>query len=107
MKQLSPLELQQWLADASRAAPLLLDVREPHEYALCHIADSRLIPLNELPARSDELDRDAEIVAICHHGMRSFRAGSFLEQAGFARVYNLQGGVDAWAHDVDPGMARY
>lgn len=107
MEQLSPLELQQWLADSSRAAPLLLDVREPHEYALCHIAGSLPLPLGELPARVGELDQNAEIVAICHHGMRSFRAGSFLEQAGFAHVYNLQGGVDAWAHDVDPAMARY
>jgi rhodanese-related sulfurtransferase len=63
--------------------------------------------MRALPARTMELARDAEIVMICHHGARSFQAGLFLEQQGFAKVINLQGGVAAWARDVDPAMPTY
>jgi rhodanese-related sulfurtransferase len=63
--------------------------------------------MRAVPARYMELGRDAEIVMICHHGARSFQAGLFLEQQGFANVINLQGGVAAWARDVDPAMPTY
>ncbi|HEY1182471.1 MAG TPA: rhodanese-like domain-containing protein, partial [Rhodocyclaceae bacterium] len=53
------------------------------------------------------LDADAEIVAICHHGMRSMQVAAFLEQNGFGKLYNLQGGVAAWAAQVDPTMPTY
>jgi rhodanese-related sulfurtransferase len=66
-----------------------------------------LIPLGELPARSDELPAQRPLVVVCHHGNRSWYAAVMLEQAGFADVHNLRGGVEAWATEVDPTMKRY
>jgi rhodanese-related sulfurtransferase len=107
MEQLSVTGLKAWLDDASRPQPVLLDVREPWEYELARIEGSTLVPMQAVPARSGELDEAAETVVICHHGARSMQVAMFLERAGFARVYNLAGGVDAWARRVDPSMATY
>lgn len=107
MIQLHPLELKTWLEHPARKQPVLVDVRETWEYQYCHIEGSLLIPLRQIPERLAELDPDAEIVMICHHGVRSYRAGLFLAQAGFTNVYNLQGGVEAWARDADPAMRQY
>ena len=107
MRQLSAQELAAWLQDESREKPVLLDVRENWEFALCHLDGSTQLPMNEIPQRFAELDEDAEIVVICHHGMRSYQVGVFLERQGFGHVNNLTGGVDAWAGTVDPAMARY
>ena len=86
---------------------MLLDVREPHEAAIARIEGSRLIPLNDLPARVSELDSTDSIVAYCHHGLRSASATAFLRSAGFRKVHNLSGGIDHWAVQVDPSLARY
>ena len=107
MQQITALELAAWLADPAREKPLLLDVREPWEYEICHIDGAVLMPMNTVPAKLAELDDEAEIVCICHHGMRSAQVGAFLERNGFARVGNLVGGVDAWTKQVDRGMASY
>lgn len=107
MRNLTPTELAAWIADPARAAPVLLDVREPWEFQTCHIAGARLVPMNELPARLAELDPDAEMVAICHHGARSLQVAYFLARRGFERVHNLAGGVDAWARSIDPAMPVY
>lgn len=85
----------------------ILDVREPWEYRLAHLADSTLIPLHELPGRYVELDPELETVIICHLGIRSQIAGQFLEQMGFNKVINLVGGIEAWAREVDRSMPRY
>ena len=87
--------------------PVLLDVREPYEYSLCHLESSTLIPVEELDARLGELKRDGEIVVYCHVGIRSASAVKLLRQAGFANVRNLQGGIDEWARQVDIKMPRY
>jgi len=87
--------------------PVLLDVREPYEYSLCHLESSTLIPVEDLPARLGELNRDSEIVVYCHVGIRSTRAVRLLKQAGFANVRNLQGGIDEWARQIDNNMPRY
>ncbi|MFC7419966.1 rhodanese-like domain-containing protein [Iodobacter arcticus] len=107
MQQINPLELSQWLSDAERANPLLLDVREVGEYEICHIANSQLIPMNTIASCFAELDEDATIVVICHHGMRSYQVASFLERQGFANVINLNGGIARWAEEVDLAMAKY
>jgi rhodanese-related sulfurtransferase len=111
MKQLGGHDL---LALAVRA-PLLLDVREPWEFALAAIRIDGLrtlhIPMNEIPGRLDELQdaRDAAqpVVCICHHGMRSAQVVAFLERLGLEAVYNLAGGVDAWSAQVDASVPRY
>jgi rhodanese-related sulfurtransferase len=107
MQQISPLSLQQWLKDGNRPKPVLLDVRETWEYERCHIQGSMLVPMNEVPNRHREVDAEAEVVVICHHGVRSYHVARFLEHNGFDKVYNLQGGVDAWAQQVDPAMEKY
>jgi rhodanese-related sulfurtransferase len=107
MTQITPQRLQQWLADKSRKPPVLLDVREPSEYQTCHIDGSVLAPMNTIPARAQELDPETDTVVICHHGARSFQVALFLERNGFSNLYNLQGGVNAWANQVEPTMPRY
>jgi rhodanese-related sulfurtransferase len=107
MKQIRPAELAAWLADAGRAKPLLLDVREPWEYEAARIAGSQLVPMGEVPSRIAELDHSAEVVAICHHGGRSMQVALFLEKNGFAAVHNLVGGLDAWSRTVDPSVPLY
>ncbi len=87
--------------------PVLLDVREPFEYSLCHLESSTLIPVEELDTRLGELKRDSEIVVYCHVGVRSAGAVRLLRQAGFSNVRNLQGGIDEWARQVDNKMPRY
>lgn len=106
MRHMHAPEVRTWLANESGPVALL-DVREPWEFEVCRIEGSRLIPLSQLPARLNELDPARPTVVICHHGVRSLRAGAFLEHCGFEDVVNLSGGIDAWAKTVDPGMAVY
>ena len=107
MTQITPRSLRQWLADAGRKPPVLLDVREPWEYRTCRIEGSTLAPMNTIPERAQQLDPETETVVICHHGMRSLQVALFLERNGFSKLYNLQGGVNAWADQVEPAMPRY
>jgi rhodanese-related sulfurtransferase len=108
MQRLSPKQLVAYLRQ-SENPPLLLDVREPWEFARCHIAGSELIPMQQIPlaAEQAELDPTREIVVICHHGIRSRQVAYYLEHLGFTKLINLEGGVEAWAQDVDPTMERY
>ena len=85
----------------------ILDVREPWEYSMAKIEGAVLIPLGNLPQSLDKLDRNDEIVAHCHHGMRSADAAGFLLQQGFTKVKNLVGGIDAWSVQIDPTVPRY
>jgi rhodanese-related sulfurtransferase len=107
MQQITAPDLAAWLADDTLARPMLLDVREPNEYAYCHIPGAVLVPMNTIPERLPELDEEAAIVCICHHGMRSMQVARYLEQQGFGNVMNLVGGVHAWAQQVDPDMPVY
>ncbi len=101
---MTPEELKQRL-DAGDDL-FVLDVREPNEYQICNLG-GHLIPLNDLPKRVGELDSSREIVVHCKMGGRSAKAVDFLKQAGFARVHNLAGGINAWAERIDPSMPRY
>ncbi|MGV3532001.1 MAG: ThiF family adenylyltransferase, partial [Chthoniobacteraceae bacterium] len=86
---------------------VLLDVREPFEYDICRIPGSRLIPLGQLPSRMSELDSADEIVLQCKSGVRSARALKLLQEAGFGKLSNLEGGITAWAEQVDPSVPKY
>ena len=107
IEQLPAPALRQWLDDADRAQPLILDVRERWECDICAMPDAQWIPRQDVPARAGELPREQDIVVVCHHGMRSLQVAHFLEQAGFSRLYNLSGGIAGWADAVDPAMRRY
>lgn len=105
VERLTPLQLRARLAQPE--PPLLLDVRESEELEICRLAGVTHIPLGELALRARELDPLRPVVCICHHGIRSGNAAAYLERLGFEQVANLQGGMERWALDVDPGMARY
>ncbi len=85
----------------------LLDVREPHEQGISRIEGAVLIPLGELDQRSSELPRDKRILVHCKSGGRSARAVSMLREQGFEDVWNISGGIIAWAREIDPTMAEY
>lgn len=102
---ISAQELAQKLQNGQ--PPLLLDVREPHELEISSLPDARLIPLGQLAARLSELDSAQEMVVFCKSGTRSARALELLLSAGFRRVKNLKGGINAWAREVDPSLPIY
>jgi adenylyltransferase/sulfurtransferase len=102
---LGPGEVKAFLEREKDA--VLLDVRESHEYEIVRIEGARLSPLSELHLRANELDTADTIVTYCHHGQRSLQAIKTLEHFGFKKLKHLRGGIDAWAAEVDPEMARY
>ncbi|MEH3086408.1 MAG: rhodanese-like domain-containing protein [Xylophilus ampelinus] len=112
--QIRPAALPDWLQSVAREggpAPVVLDVREPWELQTASVAPDgfRLvaIPMQEIPARLAELDPDAPVACLCHHGARSQRVAMFLQQQGHATVANLAGGIDAWSLERDPAVPRY
>lgn len=105
MRHFTPGQLKQRL-DAGDE-PLLLDVREPWEFDVCAIDGSHLLPMGQIPRGARDLDPEQETVVICHHGIRSRQVAFFLERMGFNNVINLEGGVDAWAREIDPDMPTY
>lgn len=104
MRRMNAPELAQYLKTAQ---PTLLDVREPWEFDICQIEQSINIPMGQIPQRQSELDMDRETVVICHHGVRSLQVIQYLQQFDFTALINLDGGVDAWARQIDRDMAVY
>jgi adenylyltransferase/sulfurtransferase len=102
--EMTPRELKQRLDHGDNI--FVLDVREPHEYQICNL-NGYLIPLGDLPKRVHELDSSREIVAHCRSGKRSAEAAEFLRKAGFRKIWNLKGGILAWADEVDPSVPKY
>jgi len=86
---------------------VLIDVREPHEYQICSIPGSKLIPLGDVPKRMSELDSADEIVVHCKSGMRSAKAVDLLMKSGFHKIHNMKGGILAWSDQVDPSVPKY
>ncbi len=85
---------------------LVLDVREPHEYQICNIG-GLLMPMNDVPKRIKELDKDRETGVHCRSGGRSTKVVEYLQGQGFKNVKNLAGGILAWAEKIDPKMKKY
>jgi len=105
VEEIGVLELKRRL-DAGE--PLeIIDVREPHEWAICRIDGARLVPLGSLASRVHEFDSGRTYVLQCRSGVRSARALGLLRQAGFHRLLNLRGGILAWAREIDPTMPTY
>jgi len=110
MTDQTPLEITVQELSALRASDdpvTILDVREPHELAICKLEDSLDIPMRSIPANLDKLRDAGLLVVVCHSGMRSFQVTQFLRQNGFGHATNLKGGIDSWAREIDPGMATY
>jgi rhodanese-related sulfurtransferase len=107
MQSIQPSQLATWLAGGDKP-PLLLDVREDWEVQIARLGNSLHIPMREIPTRLAELlDSDRPIVCYCHHGVRSMQVAMFLEHRGGREIYNLVGGIDAWAQHVDANCPRY
>lgn len=106
-QEIEPKALQEKLKGAVK--PFLLDVREEHEFKICHIAGSTLIPLMTLFNRVDDVPKDKDVVVICRTGNRSGKACDYLLEQGFDRdkLFNLKGGTHAWADDVDSSFPKY
>ena len=93
---------------ATQEALVLLDVREPWEFATAHLPDSLLMPMGEVRSRAyNELDPDAHIVVLCHHGQRSLSVAMWLRREGFERAQSLAGGIEEWSRSIDPAVPRY
>lgn len=94
---------------ASGEPLVILDCRTPGEWEVAHLQGAKHIPMNELPTRVGELEphRQQRVVVHCHHGGRSLRVVQWLRQHGFSQAQNMTGGIDAWAAEIDPTLARY
>ena len=93
---------------STAGAPILVDVREPWEYQSAHLPDSVLMPMGEVTSRAhNELDPDARIVVLCHHGQRSLSVAMWLRNQGFDYAQSLAGGIDYWSRAIDPSIPRY
>nr|WP_172838382.1 rhodanese-like domain-containing protein [Terriglobus roseus] len=93
---------------ASQTPFVLLDVREPWEIETAHIAGSKDIPMNDIPARANnELDPDAHIVVLCHHGARSLSVTAWLRREGYDNVQSVAGGIEQWSREIDNSVPRY
>jgi rhodanese-related sulfurtransferase len=107
-----PIETDCQTVSAKLAAAgnfLLVDCREPDEYATVHITGARLLPMSELASRVSELEpyRDSPIAVHCHHGGRSLEVAHWLRGQGFAQAQSMDGGIDAWAQEIDRSLPRY
>jgi len=115
MEQIQAKDVPALLAGLTRRAsdlqPVLLDVREPWEvqHTSLSLAGARTvcIPMQEIPARLNELEPTQPILGLCHHGVRSLQVVAFLERQGYTSLYNIAGGIDAWAHEVDASVPTY
>lgn len=104
--EISPAELKRMI-DLGQDIQII-DVREPHEYAIARLPNTTLIPLGQVGARMDEIDADRTTVVHCKGGVRSAQAIGVLRQQGFSgRLINLKGGILAWSRDVDPSVPKY
>jgi rhodanese-related sulfurtransferase len=106
IRQLTVSELKQKL-DQEPDKLLVLDVREPWELNVCSLPGAVTIPMREVPARTEELPKDAELAIMCHHGIRSQQVALYLERVGFGKLHNVVGGIDAWAREIDKKMPTY
>jgi adenylyltransferase/sulfurtransferase len=105
LAEITPIELKERLDRGER--PMVLDVRNPEEIAICRLEGSTVIPLPELPARLGELDASVPMVVHCKSGARSVKAIALLQAAGFSRLQNLKGGILGWIREVDPSLPTY
>ena len=104
-KEVNPTELHERLRRGDEV--LVVDVREPAEHALAHVEGARLLPLSQFNEWAGALDPEAEIVFMCHHGVRSAQICAYLAREGFHRLSNLTGGIDRWSAEVDVRVPRY
>ena len=104
IQDLTPKEFRDYLVDDGVT---LVDVREQWEFDICQIKGAILIPMGEIAISYENLDKDSKIALYCHSGIRSMHVADFLLSKDFDSVANLQGGIDAWAQEIDTTVERY
>ena len=104
MQSMTVLQLA---AHLEHSIPLLIDVREPWEFDICHLEGSTNIPMGQIPQHLSDISSAKECVIICHHGVRSLHVIQYLQQQDIDHLINLEGGVDGWARQVDKDMPLY
>ena len=104
MQPMNAVQLAEYLKTSK---PLLIDVREPWEFEICQLDDSVNIPMAQVPRHLSTFATAKVSVVICHHGVRSLHVIQYLQQQGIKDLINLEGGVDAWARQVDINMPLY
>ena len=111
MEQVSPAQLNDWLAQHADNHPLVLDVREPWEVQTASVTPDGFellnIPMQQIPGALNQLDDDRPIACMCHHGMRSMHVAQFLEAQGYTQIANITGGIDRWSAERDASVPRY
>jgi rhodanese-related sulfurtransferase len=106
--EIMPQTFAQLRSAVAAESPVLLDVREPWEFQTASLPDSLLMPMGDVTSRAHaELDPDAHIVVMCHHGQRSLSVAMWLRGQGFERAQSLAGGIEAWSRTIDPSVPRY
>ncbi len=106
--EVSNRELRELLASGGPESCILLDIREPWEFDEARIEGSALMPMGEVSSRAaQELNPEARIIVICHHGVRSPSTAAWLREQGFERAQSLRGGIDAWSAEIDPSIPKY
>lgn len=103
--EITPKEVKERLERGEKL--LLVDVREPHEHALCRIEGALLIPMGTIPANLQKLDVDDDVVCFCHRGMRSLDVANWLRSRGVSGAKSMSGGIDRWSMEIDPNVPRY
>ena len=104
IRDLAPKEFQDYLVDNE---VILIDVREQWEFDICQIKGAILMPMGEIAESYVNLNKDSKIALYCHSGIRSMHVADFLLSQGFQSLANLQGGIDAWAQEIDTTVERY
>jgi len=110
--EVTPRQVREMMTSATGVRPLLVDCRRSDEWDLCRIAGAVHLPMEETERRADELEdeeggRSHPVIVYCHHGRRSLRVAAALRALGFTDVRSMAGGIDLWATDIDPSVARY
>jgi adenylyltransferase/sulfurtransferase len=103
--QITPKEVKERLDRGEKL--VLVDVREPQEYAICRIAGATLIPMGTIPANLQNLDVDEDVICYCHHGIRSLDVANWLRSKGVSGAKSMAGGIDRWSTEIDPSIPRY
>ena len=104
--EISVAELKHFM-DTAPERTLVVDVREPYEMEICALSGARHIPMRQIPEQLSSLPRDKHLLLLCHHGARSRHVTEFLRDRGFPATSNVDGGIDAWAAEIEPTMRRY
>ena len=108
--EVTPLQVKDLLETSTSTGAIvrLIDIREPHEHAICHIEGAQLIPMQSIPGHLNELDGDDEtLVVFCHHGVRSLSVVDWLRRHGVENCQSMAGGIDRWSLEIDPAVPRY